>query len=269
MGKDNDEYSKLKEISHELTVPLQSRINTLVNDRDRLLFEIQSVNTSLLVLEKRRESLIDNENDVTGRINKICGKSQNFETLLNDKTLNYDQISKEIAQAKQDRTETSKNLEKVTEFLSTYKLDLIENEKQKRYNIIGEKLKLFFPGVHGRLGDLIEPIHKRYSVAITKVLGRHIDAFVVDNHSVAFDCIEYLREQQLGRIVFIPLTGLKSKPMIEKYRQLGGTAKLLIDTVNYDKYLQPIVNFVFGSTIVCDEIDEAAKISIGLIERRK
>ena len=42
----------------------------------------------------------------------------------------------------------------------------------------------------------------RYSLAITKVLGRNMDAIVVDSEKTGRDCIQYLREQVSGFIGF-------------------------------------------------------------------
>ena len=36
---------------------------------------------------------------------------------------------------------------------------------------------------------------RRYHVAITKVLGRNIDAVVVDSEKTGKDCIQYIKEQ--------------------------------------------------------------------------
>jgi len=35
----------------------------------------------------------------------------------------------------------------------------------------------------------------RYSLALTKVMGRNMDAIVVDNEKTAKDCIQYIKEQ--------------------------------------------------------------------------
>ena len=35
----------------------------------------------------------------------------------------------------------------------------------------------------------------RYSLALTKVMGRNMDAIVVDSEKTAKDCIQYIKEQ--------------------------------------------------------------------------
>jgi structural maintenance of chromosome 1 len=49
---------------------------------------------------------------------------------------------------------------------------------------------LYVPGVRGRLVDLCKPTQRKYETAISVVLGRNIDAVVVDEERTAIDCIE-------------------------------------------------------------------------------
>jgi structural maintenance of chromosome 1 len=46
------------------------------------------------------------------------------------------------------------------------------------------------PGVRGRLIDLCEPTQRKYETAVSVILGRNIDALVVDLEKTAIDCIE-------------------------------------------------------------------------------
>ena len=45
-------------------------------------------------------------------------------------------------------------------------------------------------GVRGRLVDLCKPTQRKYESAISVILGRNIDAVVVDEERTAIDCIE-------------------------------------------------------------------------------
>lgn len=46
------------------------------------------------------------------------------------------------------------------------------------------------PGVRGRVVDLCKPTQRKYETAVATVLGRNIDAIVVDEEKTAIDCIE-------------------------------------------------------------------------------
>jgi hypothetical protein len=46
--------------------------------------------------------------------------------------------------------------------------------------------------------NMSQPIHKKYNVAITKQLGRYMEAIVVDTESTARQCIQYLKVRSSG-----------------------------------------------------------------------
>ena len=45
-------------------------------------------------------------------------------------------------------------------------------------------------GVRGRVIDLCRPTQRKYETAVSTVLGRNVDAIVVDEEKTAIDCIE-------------------------------------------------------------------------------
>ena len=71
---------------------------------------------------------------------------------------------------------------------------------------------------YGRLIDLCEPSHKKYQVAITKVLGKYMDAIACDTEKTAKDCIQYMKEQRIEPETFLPLDYVEVKPVNEKLR---------------------------------------------------
>jgi structural maintenance of chromosome 1 len=48
-------------------------------------------------------------------------------------------------------------------------------------------------GVSGRLQDLCSPVARKHDVAIRIVLGRNLNAVVVDSQKTAFECVEVPR----------------------------------------------------------------------------
>lgn len=47
--------------------------------------------------------------------------------------------------------------------------------------------------------NLCHPISNRYNVAITKVLGKYMEAIIVDTELTARMCIQYLKDHLLDR----------------------------------------------------------------------
>lgn len=66
--------------------------------------------------------------------------------------------------------------------------------------------------------NMCQPQHKRYNVAVTKVLGKYMEAIVVDTEKTARKCIQILKEQRLEPETFLPLDYIQAKPLKERLR---------------------------------------------------
>jgi structural maintenance of chromosome 1 len=66
--------------------------------------------------------------------------------------------------------------------------------------------------------NMCQPTHKRYNVAITKVLGKYMEAIVVDTEKTARRCIQVLKERMLEPETFLPLDYIQAKPLRERLR---------------------------------------------------
>lgn len=49
---------------------------------------------------------------------------------------------------------------------------------------------ILLTGVRGRVVDLCKPTQRKYELAVAVILGRNMDAVVVDEEKTAIDCIE-------------------------------------------------------------------------------
>lgn len=129
-----------------------------------------------------------------------------------------------------------------------------ESEREAKTKECLETLKRVFPGVHGRMLDLCKPVKREYDLAVSVVLGRNIDAIVVDDQKTALECIQYLREQRVGQFTFLPLDTLQIKPINEKLRTIAKGARLALDVIQYDQALAQAMQYACGNAIVCDTL---------------
>ena len=72
-------------------------------------------------------------------------------------------------------------------------VDQRESEREVRLKETLTSLQRIFPGVRGRVIDLCKPTQRKYEMAVSVVLGRNLDAVVVDEEKTAIDCIEVKR----------------------------------------------------------------------------
>lgn len=87
-------------------------------------------------------------------------------------------------------TEVNERLQDTYNKLLQAGVDKRETEREARLKDTLASLKRVFPGVHGRIVDLCKPVTRKYDTAVMTVLGRNIDAVVVEHEKVAIDCIE-------------------------------------------------------------------------------
>eukprot|EP00245_Coleochaete_scutata_P002170 TRINITY_DN1284_c0_g1_i1.p1 TRINITY_DN1284_c0_g1~~TRINITY_DN1284_c0_g1_i1.p1 ORF type:complete len:1228 (-),score=375.50 TRINITY_DN1284_c0_g1_i1:655-4338(-) len=156
-----------------------------------------------------------------------------------------------------------KRLDEIEDSLREFRLDRHEMDRDAKNAEAVESMKRLYPGVRGRMTELVRVTQKKYNVPLTVTMGKNMDAVVTDNEKVAKDCIKYLKEQHLSVMTFVPLDNIRVKPISERMRTVGGTAKLLVDVIEYDREIEKALLYACGNTLVCDTLDEARHLAYG------
>lgn len=270
MDSQLEQYNTLKEQAGRETAALKLQLDKIAreqNSEQELLDQLKQKKADLLAQQKQKR---DQRTQLMERIEKldeyISTNIQTVEKLKGD----YEKLDKEINDATTRHLDLSHQLEDVQVELNEAKVDKYESARYQKKHEVLESMKRLFPGVYGRLIDLCEPVHKKYTLAITRVLGRNMDAIVVDTEKTGRDCIQYLREQRADPEMFLPLDGIQVKPVNEKLRQIGGSAKLVIDVIRFDPpVIKRALQFACANSLVCDGMEEARKLAFGGAERKK
>lgn len=270
MDSQLEQYNELKEQVGRETAALKLQLDKIAreqNSEQEALDQLKQKKTDLLTQQKHKA---DQRTQLMERIEKldeyITTNIQTVEKLKQD----HDKMDREINDANSRHLELSHLLEDVQTELNEAKVDKHESARHQKKQEVLESMKRLFPGVHGRLIDLCEPVHKKYTLAITRVLGRNMDAIVVDTEKTGKDCIQYLKEQRADPEMFLPLDSIQVKPVNEKLRQIGGSAKLVIDVIKFEPAtIKKALQFACGNALVCDGMEEARKLAFGGAERKK
>ncbi len=115
-------------------------------------------------------------------------------------------------------------------------------------------------GVYGLVSDLGK-VDSKYALALEVAAGSRIKSIVVDDDKIAADCIKYLKQNKLGTATFLPLNTIK--PRKESELKGAGVHGNAIDLITFDNKFKTIFSYVFGGTIVVDNVDTARKLGIG------
>uniref|UniRef100_A0A8C3UXC1 Structural maintenance of chromosomes protein n=1 Tax=Catharus ustulatus TaxID=91951 RepID=A0A8C3UXC1_CATUS len=263
-------YHRLKEEASKRAATLAQELEKFNRDQkadqDRLdLEERKKVETEAKIKQKLRE-IEENQK----RIEKLEEYIATSKQSLEEQKRLEGELTEEVELAKRRIDEINKELNQVMEQLGDARIDRQESSRQQRKAEIMDSIKRLYPGsVYGRLIDLCQPTQKKYQIAVTKVLGKNMDAIIVDSEKTGRDCIQYIKEQRGEPETFLPLDYLEVKPTDEKLRELRG-AKLVIDVIRYEPpHIKKALQFACGNALVCDNVEDARRIAFGGHQRHK
>ena len=93
-------------------------------------------------------------------------------------------------------------------------------------------------------------------------LGPVIQNIVTDSEEEAKTLVNYLREHNLGRASFLPITSVKGQKVTGiNTKGINGVVGVASDLVNNDKKYDGIVLNLLGRTVIVEEIEEAVKLA--------
>ncbi|XP_016350035.1 structural maintenance of chromosomes 1A, like isoform X2 [Sinocyclocheilus anshuiensis] len=263
-------YHRLKEEASKRAATLAQELEKFNRDQkadqDRLdLEERKKIETEAKIKQKIRE-IEENQK----RIEKLEDYITTSRQSLDEQKRMEEELTEEVEQAKRRIDEINMELNQVMEQLGDARIDRQENSRQQRKAEILESIKRLYPGsVYGRLIDLCQPTQKKFQIAVTKVLGKNMDAIIVDSEKTGRDCIQYIKEQRGEPETFLPLDYLEVRPTDEKLRELRG-AKLVIDVIRYEPpHIKKALQYACGNALVCENVEDARRIAFGGPYRHK
>lgn len=110
-------------------------------------------------------------------------------------------------------------------------------------------------GVYGTLAELFD-VNDRYRTAVEVTAGQSLFHYVVDTDETATTVLEILQKEKAGRVTFMPLNRLRSKPL--NMPRASDTIPM-IDKLQYDPSYERAFQHVFGKTIICPNLQVASQ----------
>ncbi|TBU10607.1 chromosome segregation protein SMC [Hamiltosporidium tvaerminnensis] len=227
------EMSKEKSILLEKKGYLENEINFFKDKR--------KINeTEYRALLDERDTLMDliNNNDLIER--ELTGKESEILEVESDLKETYHELNKRIMKFEEIK---------------------IHEEKNKKQNRVFEKIKSV-KGVIGRLGDC-GSIDLKYEIAINAAGGGILNNIVVDTTSTAEKCIGIIKKNNLPRTTFIILDRIENIPELPQE-----SVPYLVNLVKCEEKLKKCFYFALKNTLVCNNLEEANKISFGVQRKR-
>lgn len=196
-------------------------------------------------LEFLKERIDEYENSLGGYQMKVDAKKQKAEKIKQD----AERLARQMAE-KSDRARVLEDLEKNMEGFSGAVKAVLKQSQSKA-----------LPGIHGTLSQLIT-VDNENSTAIEIALGAAMQNVVVSTESDAKRAINYLKQNNIGRATFLPISAIKPRYMEEKNLDDNfGFVDVASNLVDCDEQYRDIVENLLGRVMVVEDIDCAIAIS--------
>ena len=219
-------------------------MENIISELDSTRDNKQELSKKFYEIQSKRNIVSNNLQQETTEKESCMNKIKDFEEEINK--LNY-QMNMKDARHK-FLLETEKEKEGYIKSVKELLLDCDKNPQLKK-------------GMHGVLANLIS-VNKEYELAIEMCLGQALQNVVTETEEDAKKLVEHLRNNNLGRASFLPISSIRGK-RIENVISNGmkGVIGIASDLVKCDKKYTQIVLNLLGRTVVVEDMNIGSSLA--------
>jgi len=255
-------------------------LNSRIDEKKQRIYSIEAdlktieekINLKKASLKAKQEEL----KQVEGKEGEVQKKLKEFEKKKKEAEQKLEKINSELqllfekekrtneklGQIETNLSKGQKELRRLSERVAVLKKEGVLN-KAATSVLKAKELK----GILGTVGDLIS-YEPHYARAIEAAGGNRMFFIVTETADDATEAVKYLKKNKLGRATFIPLDKIKpvkktreSMNAVEEPGALGHA----IDLVKFNPRLKNVFEFVFGDTVIVEDIDAIKRIGVGRV----
>ncbi|MFV0555497.1 MAG: chromosome segregation protein SMC [Lactovum sp.] len=144
-------------------------------------------------------------------------------------------------------------------------LENIHDNHSNLYAGVRAVMKSNLSGIIGVVADQLS-FDKKYETALEIALSAAAQNIITENEQSAQAAIRYLRENQLGRASFLPLTTIKVRELREVNRlsQFKGFIGLASQLVSYSPKIQAVISNLLATTVIVETVEDATAMAKGM-----
>ncbi|EDW81202.1 uncharacterized protein Dwil_GK11152 [Drosophila willistoni] len=258
------EYDRLKQEAEATATQYRSELDSVNREQKSEQDTLDGETNRRASVEESFKKLTLQREEAVKRRDKLMDHIKSSQAALEEQNRIKDELRRDVGSSKEKITEKQRELENVRDQLGDAKSDKHEDARRKKKQEVVELFKKQVPGVYDRMINMCQPTHKRYNVAVTKVLGKFMEAIIVDTEKTARHCIQILKEQMLEVETFLPLDYLQVKPLKERLRNISEprNVRLVFDVLKFEPpEIERAVLFATGNALVCETPEDAMKVA--------
>jgi len=276
---------ELEEITKKLSdkeLEIEAKKQTVEKNTD-LKYEMLEIISNQAVnyenTEKREKSV---KAEITSVISELDAQRTNKQELgkkFYELQVNKERLEKDLSKKAENKQECMNKIKEFDNELNRLSYEsrlkdsrlkfLIETEKEKEgytksvKELLNhcEKNTTLNSGMEGVLANLIS-VDEKYETAIEMCLGQTLQNVVTKTEEDAKKLIEYLRQNNMGRASFLPMSSIRGKKLDRIIKNSAtGIIGVASDLVKCEKKYEQIILNLLGRTLIVENMTSAIEVA--------
>jgi chromosome segregation protein len=244
---------------------IEEKLKAIVLEGDRTKESMERISSELTQLGETRKQYQVEFDDAEWQLKELKSHSKESGKDLQKLQQDFHAKRNDEARLAREQTELQQAILTLTRQYAQLKAesDVAENMRKGYTAAVSAILECretgTVKGIHGTVAQLAH-VDPKYETAIVTAAGARMQAIIVDDDSVAAQCIDYLKKRKIGRATFLPLNKmLVGKPRGKAILVAKECLGFAIDLCQFDEKYRDAFFYVFGDTLVVQTLDEARK----------
>ena len=233
----------------------QTRLTTMLNAMETRL---QEITVSCEEMRKEETDLAAAVTDAHGRLEKETAEQDRLSASLQEARTGLETADAEVISA---RAAYDTKLAEMREMEARQKIleDLsreMEGYSHAVRRVMHRARDREDSRIRGPISQLIS-VPEKYETAMDMVLGNTQQHIVTEDEETAKELIEFLRERNMGRATFLPMTTVRPRlltPQEQEVLSMPGCLGVASDLVSCDEDYRGIVENLLGRTVVAEDL---------------
>ncbi len=246
---------------------VKANLSAYIAKRDTMQENIKVDNEKLTELNANKSTLLKQIEELKTLVLTLRGKKDRGEKTIADTNSKISILNTELE-------ELNTNIYNLKSSISndTNRMNILSNLQAdfegyqfavKRLLQDGKNNPKLNSAIKGVVGNIIT-VDSKFQTAIEIALGGSIQNIVTKDEEDAKVLINYLKDGKLGRATFLPISAVKPRSLSaneRKYLSSNGCLGVASELVKTENIYRPVVDSLLGSTVVCDNLDNAVKLA--------
>ncbi len=259
---------KIRETDNEIK-QLTLKISEIQEQKQLLTSKLSQLTSQLGSSEEKKKDIEFQIRDALWRLKDIEREVGGNKKSYEDLNSRYYKLKNKLDELRKEKDQIQQELNKAgREHAQLQASSSVRSGSSNRAlsTIMNARSQNRISGIHGTIRELIS-FEENFRSAIEATAGARLNSVVVEDDSVAEECLNLLKSEKAGKLTFLPinkmLTGRPRGKAIT-VRSSEGALAYVFEKVTFDKKYEGVIWHAFQDTVIVQDVKTARRYMVGV-----